>query len=118
MKNENIYVGLYLFSGTYDYQTCQEIWDSVCVVQTLIMVVVLLRSLQNKSHRGQPGGFEEEVGGRRKKGWPFFRKGAAFRRSLCFYGRGGAERSCAAFSTAIAQNTLCPCTIQAAVQVL
>ena len=91
MKNENIYVGLYLFSGTYDlsddYQTCQEIWDSVCVVQTLIMAVVLLRSLQNKSHRGQPGGFEEEeeVGGRRKKGWPFFRKGAAFRRSLCFY---------------------------------
>ena len=56
-----------------------------CVVQTLI-IVVLLRSLQNKSHRGQPGGFEEEeVGGRRKKGWPFFRKGAAFRRSLCFY---------------------------------
>ena len=55
-----------------------------CVVQTLI-IVVLLRSLQNKSHRGQPGGFEEEVGGRRKKGWPFFRR-AAFRRSLCFYG--------------------------------
>ena len=36
------------------------------MVQTLI-IVVLLRSLQNKSHRGQPGGFEEEEVGEEER---------------------------------------------------